>query len=343
MPRKADTWMPLYVADYLRDTMRLTTVEHGAYMLLLMASWTEDGRLPDDDTELAAIVKLGVPEWIAIAPKLRRFFAADGDFLIHKRVVEEREKAEHITVERSSAGKEGARRRWQKEGKVAGKHMANAMANASQTGSQNDAPSPSPSSDEERDADASLSPEGDGEREASRDEVREAFDTWNRMATLCAMPLAQALTDGRRKAIKARLTAAGLDGWRRAVMAVAISPHCRGKNDRKWKADIDFVAQAKNFPRLLEGFYGTGETVPKPKSDAPAKPPDWPGPPEVRLAVVAKGGEGFARSWLDICTWREEPTKAVVTKRSIVAERLRGSCTRILDKMGVEIVLEPAQ
>jgi hypothetical protein len=39
------------------------------------------------------------------------------------------------------------------------------------------------------------------------------------------------------------------------------SRHCRGENDRGWKADLDFVCQQRSWRRLLEGAYG---------NDAPA-------------------------------------------------------------------------
>ena len=53
-----DTWMPFYVADYLRDTRHLSATEHGAYMLLIMQAWTQGGLLPLDPVRLARIAGL---------------------------------------------------------------------------------------------------------------------------------------------------------------------------------------------------------------------------------------------------------------------------------------------
>lgn len=143
--KKHDTWMPIYIGDYLADTSRLSTEQHGAYLLLLMDYW-RNGPPMDDDEELASITKLSAQQWKKHAAKIRGFFSSVDGRLIQKRCDEERQKAGLVSSKRSVAGKQGAAKRW---GKQDGDQIANAMANAiaepMPDGWQNDAPSQSPS------------------------------------------------------------------------------------------------------------------------------------------------------------------------------------------------------
>jgi uncharacterized protein YdaU (DUF1376 family) len=74
--------MPLYVADYLADTGHLSTLEHGAYLLLIMHYWRV-GCLPADDRKLANICRVSVHQWKAIRPTIAAFFRDDWT---HKRI-----------------------------------------------------------------------------------------------------------------------------------------------------------------------------------------------------------------------------------------------------------------
>lgn len=108
--KKGDAWMPLYVGDYLADTMHLAGPDHGAYLLLLMHSW-RTGPLRDDERALAAVARTDLAAFRALWPTLREFFVPkDGapGFLISPRLEHERERAAQHIDQRRAAGKASA-------------------------------------------------------------------------------------------------------------------------------------------------------------------------------------------------------------------------------------------
>jgi len=86
-----------------------------------------------------------------------------------------------------------------------------------------------------------------------------AFRAFNDLASEVGLAKAQLLNPTRRKALTARLAeCGGIDGWRTAIKNIRGSPFLLGHNDRGWKADFDFVLQAKSFTKIMEGSYGAG-------------------------------------------------------------------------------------
>jgi len=114
---KVDAWMPLWIGSYLADTMKLTTLQHGAYLLLLIAYWRERGPLADDDEELASTVKASLKEWRALRPKLERFFTIEDGVWRHGRADQELAKAQGHKAKASAKGRAGAQARWEKDAK----------------------------------------------------------------------------------------------------------------------------------------------------------------------------------------------------------------------------------
>ena len=89
----ATPWMRFFPADYLADTRRLTTEQHGAYLLLLMDSWSS-GALPDDDAVLARVAGLDAESWARTRPVLAGYFAIANGKWVHARIEQEREHAQ---------------------------------------------------------------------------------------------------------------------------------------------------------------------------------------------------------------------------------------------------------
>jgi uncharacterized protein YdaU (DUF1376 family) len=98
-------WMPLYIKDYLADTTHLRTVEHGAYLLLIMHYWVHGG-LPDDDAQLCTITKMHPREWSKARSVLQPLFDVGWR---HKRIDDELAKARERYERRAAAGRTGGR------------------------------------------------------------------------------------------------------------------------------------------------------------------------------------------------------------------------------------------
>lgn len=107
MSGEADIFMRFYIGDYLGDTMHLSTLEHGAYFLLIIHYFRTGKPLPDGDEALSRITRLSRSQWDSMAHVIRPFFRADtidgASFLTHKRIDAELERAKAEYEKRKSA------------------------------------------------------------------------------------------------------------------------------------------------------------------------------------------------------------------------------------------------
>ena len=105
---KTDIWMPIYVGDYLSDTMHLTLEQHGAYLLLLFAYWKNRGPLPQN--RVKNIVNLNEDSWSIV----EEYFKVDSKrgVWVHDRVEEELKKALIRKQAAVNRGKKGSDARW---------------------------------------------------------------------------------------------------------------------------------------------------------------------------------------------------------------------------------------
>lgn len=184
---KPDTWMPLYIGDYLADTMHLTRDQHGAYVLLIMAYWRRGGALPDDDEQLAPIAKATLNEWRkALRKVMAPFFQIAEGFWCHKRIDHELAEAQRL----SRRGKAGGDASAQLRANETGNKTVNKNATREPTSGQpnsNTSPSPPPSQKEEspslRSGEPATAPEFDL---ASQPEGKEATNGRRRKSRISA-------------------------------------------------------------------------------------------------------------------------------------------------------------
>lgn len=104
-------YMPFYPSDYFADAHHLTTVEHGAYFLLITSYWMRGEALPDDDRKLAKLTKLSPDEWSAVREELCEFFLIEDGLWKHKRIDADLEKVTEKVRKAKEAAEASARAR----------------------------------------------------------------------------------------------------------------------------------------------------------------------------------------------------------------------------------------
>lgn len=104
-------YMPLYVGDYLADAAHISTLSHGAYLLLIMNYWQRGKALPANDRVLAGIAKLTPEQWADVKLDLADFFQEVDGCWRHKRIEQELETARGKVAKASAAGKASAEAR----------------------------------------------------------------------------------------------------------------------------------------------------------------------------------------------------------------------------------------
>lgn len=266
---KADIWMPLYVADYLADTNRLTTIQHGAYLLLIMDYW-RNGPLPNDDSVLAQVTKLSPDAWCIARAVLEQFFSISESTWTHKRIDAELKTASTNKEVAHTRAVIAAKARWDKENKLKEDATSNAQAVLKQC------PSPSPSPVlKTKEANASpVSPSAKPtEAEKLTCPIEDIVSLYHQYMPL--NPKAKILNNARKKTISARWREAaaldvspfgyntrekGLESWAKFFSICAESEFLTGRSPAQpgrppFIADIDFIFSPSGFAKTLENKY----------------------------------------------------------------------------------------
>lgn len=99
-------WMPLYLGDFLADTMHLGATERGIYISLLMHCW-QHGTIPRDDRKLARISGCDSRLWHVHKGTVLQFFdVVDASTMQHSRVTSELHRYEKISNKRKAAAEQ---------------------------------------------------------------------------------------------------------------------------------------------------------------------------------------------------------------------------------------------
>jgi uncharacterized protein YdaU (DUF1376 family) len=103
--------MPVFTDALVGDTTHLSTEQFGAYVLILLATWRNNGQaLPDDDQRMARICRMGTKKWrFRVRQNLVQFFTINDGFWHQHRLEQEFEKVTELINQRRTIGSTGGK------------------------------------------------------------------------------------------------------------------------------------------------------------------------------------------------------------------------------------------
>ncbi len=224
--------LTIWTDAYLADTSHLTTLEHGAYLLLLFAAWrSEKCSLPNDDKLLARYARMRVDNWMKIKPIILEFFDIEDDRLIQGRLQDEKS----YVSQKSNVGRKAAKARWLKTKETGD-------ANASKTQSEGNTPTPTPTPNKKE--------------LKEKEELSEVFEFYNSVASALGLSISKMLSDKNEKVLRHRIKkAGGIDVMKEAIRSMGESDFLMGRIPGKMYNG----KRAASFKMTLTRLCGTEE------------------------------------------------------------------------------------
>lgn len=100
------SWMPLYIGDFLADTMHLSATERGIYISLIIHCW-QHGSIPRDKRKLARIAACESRLWHQHEATVLQFFdVVDASTMQHRRVNTELRRYAELSNKRKEAAEQ---------------------------------------------------------------------------------------------------------------------------------------------------------------------------------------------------------------------------------------------
>jgi hypothetical protein len=200
-------------------------------------------------------------------------FTQVGDLYCYRKLMEQDKEIRQVSQSRSDAGKNGAKSRWQGDGKpiasaildddkqitsatgINGKPIASAIPDDDKRIADLDI-----RSRDRRDEDKNIAPSG-ASAPGGADSVTHGFmDVWN--LNCGPLPKIREITTDRAKKIRGKLRSNQTfqRDFEAAIKRAALNPFTAGGNDSGWRADFDWMLD--NHHKVLEGSYDSA-----PKND----------------------------------------------------------------------------